>query len=167
MRFHSLSLDDFISPEPMSGCWIWIGARAKRDYGRKSLPHGRAIAAHRWVWELLREPIPPGCVLCHRCDNTSCVNPAHMFVGTVADNNNDMARKGRVARMRGEANGRAILTTETAMQIRLLRQSGVRSREIQARLGVPAGLVDSACHERRWRHLGIDIPRRAYRRRAS
>jgi hypothetical protein len=79
-----------------SGCWEWLGA-ITGGYG--SFDHRRA---HRVSWEMHNGPIPVGegahgtCVL-HRCDNPTCVNPAHLFLGTNRDNALDRERKGRGA----------------------------------------------------------------------
>ena len=81
-------------PEPMSGCWIWIGASGGR-YGRMRFD-GRDQQAHRIAWQVYRGTIPHGLFVLHRCDNTFCVNPSHLFLGTQADNIQDALAKGRL-----------------------------------------------------------------------
>ena len=66
-----------IEPEPMSGCWLWIGVRDRLGYGRRRF-RGRLVMAHRVVWELEKSAVPPGMTLDHLCRNRSCVNPQHL-----------------------------------------------------------------------------------------
>ena len=86
-----------VSPEPMSGCWLWTGAVKELGYGVIGLgtrQQGTA-KAHRVGWELRHGAIPAGMNVLHRCDTPSCVNPAHLFLGTLKDNAQDCVRKGR------------------------------------------------------------------------
>lgn len=81
-------------PEPNSGRWIWIGARIQTGYGHISRD-GRPMEAHRASWSLENGPIPNGLSVLHRCDNPPCVNPRHLFLGSILDNNRDTIQKGR------------------------------------------------------------------------
>lgn len=66
------------SAQPVaSGCWEWQGTRNTESYGRLQV-NGRTKAAHRFGYEIVVGPIPPGLVIDHLCRNTSCVNPDHL-----------------------------------------------------------------------------------------
>ena len=75
-------------------CWKWIAAKHRQGYGHFK-DEGKVLFAHRVSWEFTNGPIPKGIEVMHSCDNTSCVNPAHLSLGTHKDNMVDMARKGR------------------------------------------------------------------------
>ena len=131
----AVNQDRFWSYVPREGvgkCWNWTGAKDERGYGRFHIGISRnsAALAHRIAYALTHQSMPEA--VCHRCDNPSCCNPAHLFGGTRADNNEDMARKGRnrVSKpaLRGERHPQAKLTDAQATEIREKYATGVASQ---------------------------------------
>jgi hypothetical protein len=82
-------------------CWNWKQSKDRDGYGM-SFVAGKRGRSHREAFRLSVSPIPKGLCVCHRCDNPSCCNPSHLFLGTVTDNNRDKGFKGRCNSPRGD-----------------------------------------------------------------
>jgi HNH endonuclease len=92
-------LDNYM-PIPESGCWLWMGTWDRGGYGKISNREAGKKSpvthkAHRIFYAVMVGEIPDGLFVCHKCDARSCLNPAHLFLGTNQDNINDMYAKGR------------------------------------------------------------------------
>lgn len=136
-------------PEPNSGCHLWL-ASTVRGYGQIRC-EGKQRKAHRVAWEVANgRPVPDGLCVCHKCDVRACVNPDHLFLGTLKDNYDDMARKGRRAVLRGEKGTNARLTVEQVVAIRADRRL---LREIAADYGIDQAHVSQIKLRKRWAHI--------------
>lgn len=134
------------------GCWGWTGKVNADGYGAIHHRHGLALA-HRVAWEVAHGLIPDGQCVLHACDNPPCTNPAHLFLGTRADNNRDRRAKGRSAV--GSRSGRARLTEALVADLRRRHAAGeFHSISGVARdLGVSHGAISDAVRGKSWQHV--------------
>jgi hypothetical protein len=117
--------------ETNTECLEWQGCRDDLGYGKCSrhVDGVRYVLAHRWAWAEANGPIPGDLLVCHTCDNPSCCNVAHMFLGTDADNTADRDRKGRGLR------GRSRYSTEDTDEMARMWSEGWVLREIGEQFG--------------------------------
>lgn len=158
-----------LGPKDSHGCVPWLGARQGckgREYGNFRTQSRRSPQpAHRVAWVMANGPIPEGLEVCHKCDNSLCVNPEHLFLGTHKDNMQDCIQKGRFVFAqagKGEVHGRSKLTDEQVLEIRKLYRkpvmgrygvSPVSCRGLAEQFGVCEGMIYNIVHGKNWKHL--------------
>lgn len=128
------------------GCWIWTAALGNSGYGH-FWAYGRPNPAHRISYQLFVGPVDDLHVL-HRCDNRLCVNPDHLFLGTIQDNTVDMVSKNRQAK--GSRLGAAKLSEN---QIAAIRADTRSQRKIAADYGVSHTTIGQVKSRTLWRHV--------------
>lgn len=129
-----------------TGCWNWQRAVIANGYGHLQTDTG-LMYAHRFSWQKTNGTIPAGMQVLHCCDNRKCVNPAHLFLGTNADNVRDMLSKKR--HRYGERHPNASLTNDQVSEIRKLRGT-VPLHLIGKKFGVSASTVCDILNGKRW-----------------
>jgi hypothetical protein len=126
-----------------NGCWIWTGYRKpgyRQGYGEVRMD-GRTQRAHRVAWKLINGPIPLGLFVLHHCDNPSCVNPDHLWLGTQKENMRDSRIKGRWLHKLTEA------------QVRTIRASHESHRTIGHQFGIAHRTVGHIKEGKKWAWL--------------
>lgn len=134
------------------GCWLWKASKDKNGYGifRGDLAGVMFTRAHRFSYALHTGDLLVNMQALHTCDNPSCVNPDHLFSGTIADNMRDKAQKGRSRAPVGEQNGHAILTER---QVRRILKDPRPYAEIAAQYNVAASTIGSIKQRYSWKHI--------------
>lgn len=135
------------------GCWNWSAFKLPDGYGKIGHLSG-VLLAHRASWMIHRGKIPYGMCVCHSCDNTSCVNPDHLWLGTQSDNIKDCVAKGRrnPAPQGGELNSAAKLGECDVIDIRRRYATGdVKQRELAREYGVSPPTISMMVRMSTWR----------------
>lgn len=148
-----------VIPDSVDGCWEWTGCVNEKGYGVFRTDESRNMLAHRYCWVSMFGPISgPRFALCHHCDNPKCVNPEHLFLGTLADNNEDMRQKGRSKTptpKRGSASPNARLSDAAVAEI-LATKGEVTSRDLSDKYGVALCTVKRVRQGKTWKHINYD-----------
>lgn len=135
-----------------TGCWDWTASVAGKGYGQIKLPRQRKQDyAHRIAYLIHKGDIPEGKHVCHTCDNPLCVNPNHLWLGSSAENQQDMKAKGRS--LYGERNSRAVLTEDGVRKIRQLLSQGLSQDKVARMFGIQQMEVSRIHRKLRWSHV--------------
>lgn len=138
------------------GCWPWVGIINRWGYGQCQFD-GKNCNASRAAFLSAHGEIGGGLVVCHRCDNPSCCNPAHLFAATQAENLADCRKKGRAAGQFGSASSHprhtAKMTPALVIEARQLCASGLSHSEVARRMGFDTSTVSRAVRGESWKHL--------------
>lgn len=143
------TLDRFLrmcSPEPNTGCWIWIGPIKSNGYGQFSMDK-KSIMAHRAALQLHNRPVT-GEIAMHKCNNKWCANPDHVVYGTQKQNwhaANDLG-----VTYRGERQHLAKITEDV---VRKIKNSSLRSAELARQMDIGPQIVYAIRQGKTWKHV--------------
>lgn len=108
---------------------------------------------NRFVYTEMFGEIPENMVIRHTCDNPACINPEHLIIGTVQDNNQDMIERDR--HVKGSRCWSAKLDENEVVKIKMMIRDGHRNKNIASKFGVDHRIISNIRHGRRWKHVKI------------
>lgn len=135
-----------------TGCWLWVRSLFSSGYAQCG-HNGKNWRAHRLMWTLTNGAIPDGKIIMHTCDTPRCVNPQHLRIGTLLDNNRDMVAKGRARHPRGSEHGNAKIDEGDVRSIRERCAAGENQHTIADDYGISNKTVSKISRRERWAHI--------------
>lgn len=139
-----------------SQCWEWLAFKNKKGYGAIMYGDIGNIAAHRFSYMLYVGDFDKSKFICHTCDNPSCVNPKHLFVGTASENMKDKIKKGRVKNPpvhKGNKQHLAKMNPEKIREIRKLFSDGASQTDLAKKYGLHTATMNNICRNKSWKDV--------------
>ena len=143
-------------------CWLWTGGQRGNGYGCFKV-NGKVLSAHRASWAIEHGEVPTDKLVLHKCNNRSCVNPKHLYIGTHKDNVADAIREGthyqlkatdiRQGKNKGVKNGSSKLDNIKVRDIRRLRKEGLGCRELGRLYTVDHSIISEVVNHKIWKHV--------------
>lgn len=131
------------------GCWLWTGAQFNHGYG-KIFENKKYRLVHRIMYERFVGAILPSFQVLHSCDTPLCVNPSHLFLGTIQANMKDRDEKGRQWNRHAHRNGRAKLDWSRVDEIRRLYNSGLSLSDLSRQFKICHSQISEIAHGKSW-----------------
>jgi hypothetical protein len=141
-------------------CWQWQGKINESGYGALNIREEGIktdVLVHREIFKIFKGEIPEGMLVCHTCDNPSCCNPEHLWLGTPKDNTQDMLKKNRgrhrllTSEKRAHAAGK--ITEDQVREIRELYKNGSSQKELQEKFKLSQSQISGIITYRFWKHV--------------
>jgi hypothetical protein len=133
-------------------CWEWTGRKKETGYGITYFK-GKESKAHRVSYLLSYGTIDNNLFVLHKCNNPSCVNPAHLYLGTPQDNMNDMVKANRSCDNHGENNPNSKLTEKQVIEIIELLKTNISQVKIAQIFSVSKYIVNEIKTGNTWKHI--------------
>lgn len=140
----------------VDGCWEWQGKLSKDGYGcfQETIKGKKTdVRSHRRSYEIFKGDISEGLQVCHKCDNPSCCNPDHLFLGTPKENVQDCIKKGRRPNSKKRAIASGKLKEEEVIEIRKLYNEGMSQKDIQDKFKISQSQVSGILSYKFWKHV--------------
>lgn len=134
-------------------CWNWLGRLDNGGYGRFCIGNGKWHKAHRISYTLFKGDIPDGLVVRHLCNNTKCVNPEHLEIGTHKQNTADMYASNRQPNKKGSHNGRNKFIEKDILEIRQWIDFGYTHQQVADSFNTTQGHITNIINKKAWSHI--------------
>lgn len=135
-----------------TGCWNWLKYKDKNGYGHMKVL-GKSELVHRMAYQELVGELPSHMFVCPKCDNPSCLNPDHLFIGTNQDNINDKVAKNRQSKIGQQKGSKHSLAKLTEVDIVDIRTSGLSQNKLALIYGVTQSNISHIQNKITWSHV--------------